>query len=318
MISPTGKAEVVLWKSGCSDSTQEKTYPILSQGPWSDIYEDFIPQKKQNIFTEMKMSKLHLTTIQLSRKDFNILKKINSGKCKKGISYSLQSLGVSQLAILPRDVGEIYCGAPASKWHRPGPLAPENPELLAEEGNNGCIQHTPSPPHRYQSWPIFLDLKFEWFSAAEPCDKAGAGSAIAKLMLALQIDHQFRKAFSLDLRKDSALVLLHQQEPFIKSDLECSTQPFLQSQLWMSENRSKVELPHLYLNPSQAPVNWRNSFHNAVDVYQLKRDRRWIGGQGRPLWNKLPVTKGGVWHWPSQLASLYLTRQHWCQNGTLG
>ena len=58
--------------------------------------------------------------------------------------------------------------------------------------------------------------------------------------------------------------------------------------------------------------------YNAVDVYQLKRDRRWIGGQGRPLWNKLPVTKGGVWHWPSQLASLYLTRQHWCQNGTLG
>ena len=28
---------------------------------------------------------------------------------------SLQSLGFSQLAILPRDVGEIYCGAPASK-----------------------------------------------------------------------------------------------------------------------------------------------------------------------------------------------------------
>ena len=177
---------------------------------------------------------------------------------------SLQPLGFSQLAILPRDVGEIYCGAPASKWHRPGPLAPENPE----EGNYECIQDT--------KLAHFLDVNFEWFSAAEPCDKAGAGSAIAKLMLALQIDHQFRKAFSLDLRKDSALVLLHQQEPFIKSDLECSTQPFLQSQLWMSENRSKVELPHLYLNPSQAPVNWRNSFHNAGDIYQLKRDRRWI------------------------------------------
>ena len=49
MISPTGKAEVVLWKSGCSDSTQEKTYPILSQGPWSDIYEDFIPHKEKKI-----------------------------------------------------------------------------------------------------------------------------------------------------------------------------------------------------------------------------------------------------------------------------
>ena len=75
MISPTGKAEVVLWKSGCSDSTQEKTYPILSQGPWSDIYEDFIPhKKKQNIFAKIKMSKLHLTTIHPSRKDFDILK----------------------------------------------------------------------------------------------------------------------------------------------------------------------------------------------------------------------------------------------------
>ena len=52
MISPTGKAEVVLWKSGCSDSTQEKTYPILSQGPWSDIYEDFIPHKKSKISLE--------------------------------------------------------------------------------------------------------------------------------------------------------------------------------------------------------------------------------------------------------------------------
>ena len=154
--------------------------------------------KKQNIFAKMKMSKLHLTTIQPSRKDFNILKKINSGKCKKGISYSLQSVGFSQLAILPRDVGEIYCGAPASKWHRPGPLAPENPE----EGNYECIQDT--------KLAHFLDVNFEWFNAAEPCDKAGAWSAIAKLMLALQIDHQFRKAFSLDLRKDSALVQLHQ------------------------------------------------------------------------------------------------------------
>ena len=140
MISPTGKAEVVLWKSGCSDSTQEKTYPILSQGPWSDIYEDFIPHKeKKNIFVKMKMSKFHLTTIQPSSKDFKILKKEkNSGKCKKGIFLflsSLQSLGFSQLAILPRDVGEIYCGAPASKWHRPGPLAPENPE----EGKYECI-----------------------------------------------------------------------------------------------------------------------------------------------------------------------------------
>ena len=139
MISPTGKAEVVLWKSGCSDSTQEKTYPILSQGPWSDIYEDFIPHKKTKYLCKMKMSKLHLTTIQPSSKDFNVLKKKNSGKCKKGIFLflsSLQSLGFSQLAILPRDVGEIYCGAPASKWHRPGPFAPENPE----EGNYGCIQ----------------------------------------------------------------------------------------------------------------------------------------------------------------------------------
>ena len=78
----------------------------------------------------------------------------------------------------------------------------------------------------------------------------------------------------------------------------------------MSENRSKVELPHLYLNPSQTPlltyINWKGTAGGS------------IGGQGRPLWNKLPVTKGGVWHWPSQLASLYLTRQHWCQNGTLG
>ena len=142
------------------------------------------------------------------------------------------------------------------------------PQKIQRRGTMNVIQDT--------KFAHFLDLNFEWFSAAEPCDKAGAGSAIAKLMLALQIDHQFRKAFSLDLRKDSALVLLHQQEPFIKSDLECSTQPFLQSQLWMSENRSKVELPHLYLNPSQTPVNWKNSFHNAVDVYQLKRDRRWI------------------------------------------
>ena len=30
--------------------------------------------KKQNIFAKMKMSKLHLSTIQPSRKDFNILK----------------------------------------------------------------------------------------------------------------------------------------------------------------------------------------------------------------------------------------------------
>ena len=74
--------------------------------------------KKQNISVKMKMSKLHLTTIQPSSKDFNVLKKKNSGKCKKGIFLflsSLQSLGLSQLAILPRDVGEIYCGAPASK-----------------------------------------------------------------------------------------------------------------------------------------------------------------------------------------------------------
>ena len=35
MISLTGKAEVVLWKSGRSDSTQEKkTYPILTLGLW--------------------------------------------------------------------------------------------------------------------------------------------------------------------------------------------------------------------------------------------------------------------------------------------
>ena len=54
------------------------------------------------------------------------------------------------------------------------------------------------------------------------------GLAIAKLMLvvvrSLQIDHQFGKAFSPDLRKDTALVMLHRLARFSKSILvELST-----------------------------------------------------------------------------------------------
>ena len=44
--------------------------------------------KKQNIFVKMKMSKLHLTTIQPSSKDFNGLKKKTVVNAKKAFSYS--------------------------------------------------------------------------------------------------------------------------------------------------------------------------------------------------------------------------------------
>ena len=151
MISPTGKAEVVLWKSGCSDSTQEKTYPILSQGPWSDIYEDFIHHKKAKYLCKNENEQVTSYNYSTKQEKFWYFEK-HSGKCKKGIFYSCLLcnpwISASWQFCLVMSVRFIVGPLPASDTDQ-DPL----PQKIQKRGT--LVVYSTLPPYRYQSWPIF-------------------------------------------------------------------------------------------------------------------------------------------------------------------
>ena len=98
------------------------------------------------------MSKLHLTTIQPSSKDFNGLKKKTVVNAKKAFSYSCLLcnpwVSASWQFCLVMSVRFIVGPLPASDTDQ-DPL----PQKIQKRGTMVV--------YRYQSWPIFLDLNFE-------------------------------------------------------------------------------------------------------------------------------------------------------------